>query len=770
MAVQQKHYAPPPRRRSNNVIKKDLHRRLRGKPTRSATMLSIPRAIGYALSRILILVIILAVIAGFALAGLGTGILVGYITTSDTVHPEQLKNKNETSRILDADGNEVAILTGSQNINREYIAFSAVKSTYIDDAFKAIEDERFDEHIGIDPKRIGSAIFSALMNGGSATHGGSTITQQTVKLISGEDQISAQRKIQEWYKAIQLEQQKSKDEVMELYLNLVPMGNSYVGIQSAAKAYFDKDATQLNLVECAFLAGIPNRPSTYNPLTEAGKRNALRRMRIVLGKMHDLGMIKDAQYAEALDTELVFRKKPQSVSATQVNSYFVDYVIDKVIQDLVDKRGYSEKMASIAVYNYGLTIHSTMDPAIQSKIESTFNTQKLFINDASKLVDLPEKPNGSIVVISNSANPGQIKGIVGGYGTKTANFVLNRAITAYRQPGSSIKPLDVYGPALDTGKITPASIFTDRELFMNPDEPTKPYPKNSYTSDKVGDANYKGNMTIRYAVTISCNTVAAQVWANVLGGATSLQYLKRVGIDRSGENYVSIALGGFSKGMTTLEMAGGYATFANSGLYTEPYAYTKVTDADGNVLLENRPAFTEVYKPESAAIMTSLLQDVMNAKGGTANGYALKNGIACAGKTGTTDENRDKWFCGFTPYYTAAVWYGYDNRLSQTKILEGDRTNAIKIWNDAMTRIHEGLEVKVFEMPATVEKLTVCKDTGMLATTACPNPVEEYFVPGAIMNPKTECPLHPVAAASTTPTDGSGTPVVTPAATTTAAH
>jgi penicillin-binding protein 1A len=746
VAFQRSPYSPPPHRRSSNIVKRDFHRRLRGKPTYSSSLLSLPRVMSLVFGKVIVLSIIVLIIVGFLFAGLGSGMLIGYITTASPVATEQLKNKNETTRIIDSAGNEIAILTGSQNINREYVSISAVKSTWIDEAVKAIEDERFDVHIGIDPKRIGSAILSALVNRGSATHGGSTITQQTVKMVSGANELSAQRKVQEWYRAVRLEQDKSKDEIMELYLNLVPMGNSYVGIQSASKAYFDKNASELNLVECAFLAGIPNRPSTYNPLTETGRRNALRRMRIVLGKMNELGMITEKQYLEALNTELVFRKRPMTVSATQVNSYFVDYVIAKVIDDLVEKRGYSEQMASVAVYNYGLQIETTVDSSIQAKVEQTFNTQSLFSTNPEELVDLPEKPNGSIVVIENTPNPGQIKAIVGGYGEKTGNFVLNRAISARRQPGSSIKPLDVYGPALDTGKISASTVFTDTKLFLNKDEPTKPYPKNNYTKPA-----YKGNMTVRSAIRVSCNTIAAYVWQYVLKGETSLYYLKQVGIDRSTENYVAIALGAFNKGMTALEMAGAYATFANNGLYTEPYAYTRVLDADGEVLLENVPEFTQVYKPETAYVMTSILKDVLKT-GGTASGYGIK-GMPAAGKTGTTDEMRDKWFCGYTPYYTAVVWYGYDNRLGQTKIPTPDRSNAVRIWQDAMIRIHDGLEPIDFVMPKTVVKMKICTVSGMLATELCPmeSVITEYFVPGALMNPTATCTVH-TALPTPTPT------------------
>lgn len=696
-------------------------------------MISIPRLVGLTVGRVLQFALIMLVIVGFLLAGLGGGMLVGYISTAEPVTVSQLKSSTETSRIYDADGNEIAILTGAQNINREYIPFSAVKGTYIDEAFQAIEDERYQDHIGIDPRRIGSAILSALTNGGTPSHGGSTITQQTVKMLSGDDEISAQRKIQEWYNAIRLEQQKSKDEIMELYINLVPMGNSYVGLQSAAKAYFDKDASELSLVECAFLAGIPNRPATYNPLTESGRRNALRRMRIVLSKMYELEMIEDEEYREALNAELEFRSRPQSVSGTQINNYFIDYVIGKVIDDLVKQRGYSKSMAEIAVYNSGLRIETTMNAKIQADVESTFKTESLFVTSEKAISGLPSRPQGSMVIIENYPNPGQIKAIVGGYGEKTGNFILNRAVSTQRQPGSSIKPLAVYGPALDTGKITAASILTDQAYYLDDKNPTKVYPKNSYSG-------FKGNMPVRSAVKQSVNTIAAYIWNNILGGETSLQYLKQVGLDRSDENYVSIALGGFSYGMTALEMAGAYATFANQGLYTQPYAYLKVTDSEGKILLENRPAFAEVYKPETAFVMTSLLEGVMTS-GGTASGNAVPN-MPTAGKTGTTDDNVDKWLCGYTPYYTAAVWYGYDNRLGRTVIPQGDRNNARRIWSDAMNKIHEGLPKREFERPKTVISATVCNDSGLIATPYCPKTTREFFIPNSMMNPKDSCSIH----------------------------
>ena len=725
-------YAPPPRRRSDQAVRRELKHRIKGKPTHSGAIMGITRLLGVSLGKALALIVIVVAIIGFLVGGLGFGMLIGYISTAQPIFVDQIKNTNEVSHILDQNKEDIAILTGSQNINREFVSFTAVENTYIDEAFKAIEDERFDEHIGIDPRRIGSAVLSALSNGGAATHGGSTITQQTVKMISGADQISAQRKIQEWFNAIELEKQKSKDEIMELYINLVPMGNSYVGIQSAAKAYFNKEASQLNLTECAFLAGVPNRPSTYNPLTENGRRNALRRMRIVLGKMYELGMISESEYKEALDTELIFRDTPMKVSANQVNSYFVDYIIQTVINDLVERRGYSEQMASLAVYNHGLTIETTMDPEIQSKVEEVFNTQEYFSREPSALSHLPSGPQGSIVIVDNFNNPGQVKAMVGGYGEKTANFVLNRATSAKRQPGSSIKPLNVYAPALDTGKVTAASIVSDKPVYLNPHDPTEIYPKNA-------DNSYLNNITLRRAVEMSRNTIAAQVLVDVIGFDTSLSYLHQVGID-SQDRLVSSAMGALTYGVTTMEMAGAYSTFANNGFYTDPYMYTRVLDYDGNVLLENRPEFDEVYKPETAFVMTDILRGVLTQ--GTARGYSLNN-MPAAGKTGTTDDNIDKWFCGYTPYYTAAVWYGFDNEFGRrTEIIKADQSNAIRIWQAAMNSIHEGLEPRDFIKPETVTSATICKDSGMIAGPDCPNQQGEYFIPGVLLNPKDPCNLH----------------------------
>lgn len=743
-------------KKSDNAIKKAYHKKLRGRPSHNTINETVPQTIITVFKQFFKVVIILFVILGLTMGGVGAGMMVGYISSSEPLNVWQLKGKNETSYIYDSTGNIVAKLTGSQNIDHEFVAYDKFKDTYIDDAFIAIEDERFYSHIGIDFKRLGGALLSFIVTAGNPTSGGSTITQQTVKMISGADEVSAQRKIQEWYRAILLERQLNKWEIMEHYVNLVPMGNSYVGIQSAAKAYFGKDASELNLSECAFLAGVPNLPGRYNPMTESGRRNAFRRQRMVLGKMLDLGKISQAQYDEALETEIRFVTKAITNTSIVVNPYFVDYTIDQVKKDLMVKRGYSSSLALTTIYNYGCKIYTTMDSSIQSILDTAFQTESLFITNPSLVADFPEHAQAGMAIIDPKS--AQIKAIAGGYGKKDANFITNRATGIARQPGSTIKPVAVYAPAIDMGKITASSMIEDAALFLNKETPNVEYPKNSYTG-------HLGFMTVRNGLKISSNVIAARIWM-LLGGINSLEYLKSVGLDRPDENYLSIAFGGFNKGMSPLDMAAAYQPFPNNGQYAVPVCYTKVTDVEGNIILDGTPKFYQVYKPETTAIMNSLLQEPLLPAntafglGGTAPGYGIKNAkgeaITTSGKTGTADGNRDKWFVGYTPYYIGAVWYGYDGRLKTINIPSNDTMNAIKIWNNVMTKIHASLAPEVFYEPPTLIKLEICISTGLLATDACKAAgnyvITENFMPGVDINPTTYCTKHTSAIVEPTPT------------------
>lgn len=741
---------------NSKAIKRQYKKNLRSYPTRSAVNESMSRTIFVIFKQFVKVTLSLILIVLLILGGIGSGMLVGYISTAKPINVMQISGGNETSYIYDSKGKEIAKLTGSQNIDREWVSYDSFNETHLEDAFIAIEDERFKTHVGIDYRRIAGAIISFVVTAGNPTSGGSTITQQVVKMSSGDDQRSAQRKIQEWYKAIRLERQLKKWEIIERYTNLVPMGNSYIGVQSAAKGYFGKDVSELNLAECAFLSGIPNLPGRYNPLTESGRRNAFRRQRIILEKMLELGMITHEEHAEALETEVRFMTKTISDVTYSINSYFVDYTINKVKNDLMTERGYSASLALATIYNYGCKIHTTLDSSIQAIMDKAFKTESLFVQNPSLVVDFPERAQAGMIIIEPSS--AQIKAMAGGYGVKDANFILNRATGIERQPGSSIKPVAVYAPAIDMGVVSPATIIEDKKLFLNNQEPNLPYPKNSYNS-------YYGKMTVRNGLKISSNVVAAQIWM-ALGGQNSLDYLKRVGIDRPTENYVSIALGGFNKGMSPLLMASAFTTFPNNGQYSEPICYTSVIGIDGSTILQDIPKFYQVYKPETAAIMNKILvepvTDANTAFGrkGTAGGYEIKNSkgelISTCGKTGTADGNRDKWFVGYTPYYVGAVWYGYDGRLKTINIPKPDYMNSVKIWHNVMTKVHAKLTPKDFYIPPTVVEREICISSGKLATEGCKKAgkyaITEYFIENSSLIPTEECDVHVLPTPTIAPT------------------
>ena len=747
----------------NSALADELRSQLKGKPTKCGFNRSLTHEIASFVGDILRIAIVAVLCVVFTFGGFGAGMLLGYASTTKPLSIGDLTSAEEsqTSFVYDIEGNVIAKLTGSENVDRIYVSYSAIKNTYLDDAIIAIEDERFREHSGIDIKRIGSALLSAIANGGSATHGGSTITQQTVKLISGQDEHSTSRKVQEWFSAMTLEQNLSKDEILELYINLAPMGNNYVGVQSAAMNYFGKDASELTLPECALIAGLPKSPSYYNPLRESGRRNAQRRMRTILGKMFELGMITEEEYEDALNTELEFKQRNTDRTST-INSYFTEYAISEVIGDIAEARGISRSLASSLVYNRGYHIYTTLEPDVQQVLDDAFKDPDLFQQDPDVIADYPEKPNGSMVVINNST--GAIAAMQGGYGEKTMNLSLNRAVSSHRNPGSSIKPLIDYGPAFELGLIAPATVVWDEPKHLDPQRPDAEWPMNY-------GRGYNGAVTIRLALTWSLNTIATETWTQV-GGDTALWYLKQVGIDRTSEgSYPSQSLGGFTKGMTTLEMAGAYHTFATGGTYVEPFAYTQVLDSDGKVIIQANPISYRVYSEETCFLLSDILKAVVNNNTPSDWGPGqIENEdgetIDTCGKTGTTSDYIDKWFCGYTPYYTAAVWYGYDNRLKQTEIPQCDWENAILIWVWCMHEIHRDLPGASFSKPDSIIQTSVCS-SGYYPTDACRADEEnkvytDYFVSGSYLCPTDDkpCPVHltptPTPTPSVSPTPGGG--------------
>lgn len=732
------------KRRELKRVKFNLRKRVSGKPDLPSNSLTPAGILGkFAGKLVLLLVIILAVAILFA-GGTGIGIVVGYISTATELSTDLFNiEENLTSYVYDSNGTEIAALTGTSNINRELVDYSEVANTYIDEAFISIEDRTFETNIGIDPRRIISAVIGVFGSGDA--HGGSTITQQTVKMLTGEDQVSIQRKVQEWYRAVKLTDTLKKPQIMDLYLNMVPMGNNYVGIQSAAKAYFGKNASELNLAECALLAGIPKSPSSYNPRTELGRKNAQRRQRVVLQAMVDEGHISAAQFEEAMNYELVYNQQTIQQPTTSINSYFEEYAVQEVINDLVSQKGYSEAIAYRMVMNGGLQIHTTQDSAMQANLDAYFSNIDYFQTEPGDYVNSPEAPQAGVAVIDNQNNT--VVAIQGGYGPKTANLVMDRATDMRRQPASSIKPLAVYGPALDMNLITPATIIVDEPVYMDPHFPDTPWPKNSYDS-------YYGNMNVEDIVKISNNVPAVKVLDKV-GVASSKNILKQMGIDLSNDPVqLSLATGGLTYGTSPLRMADAFKTFPNGGLYTPAKPYTQVLDKNGTVILDNTPDFIQVFQPESAYMMQTIMEEVLNGSTGgtryrgTAAGVghltnAAGEAIASSAKTGTSNNRNDEWMIMQSPYYTSVGWYGFDNRLKQTYIEWKDFYHIHDLVGDFMKDSHQDLPAADWVRPAGIVALDICTISGQLATPGCAGHVRTmYFKAGNPLTPSLPCGVH----------------------------
>jgi len=662
-----------------------------------------------------------------AAGGLLGGLILGFIKTSPTIKPEDLELKNITSFIYDSKNNQIASLKGSQN--RVLVEHNVIPDD-LRDAFIAIEDKRFYDHNGIDIIRIGSAVVNFLKPGGNM-HGGSTITQQLVRNITEDRRISLKRKVQEQYMATQLEKHLSKEKILDLYMNLIFMGGNYYGVQASSKAYFGKDVKDLTLAQCASLAGITNYPGLYAPVSEKTKKKNQERQKLILAEMKAMGKISEEEYKAALKEDLKFVAGTKTVAkAPSSQSYFVDQVILDVKKDLM-AQGMSSQLADMTIYGNGIKIYTTLDPEIQKSMDDVYMDEKYFPIVNSGL----QHPESSMVIIDPYT--GHVKALRGGYGEKNGDLILNRATQIKRQPGSTFKPIAVYAPAIDTKLFTAATVVDDAPVYLNP-QSKKPYPQNYSQS-------YSGLTTIHKAIINSLNVVSAQTWMK-LGPTQSLKYLKRSGIplDIKEDGNVSIAMGGLHDGVSPLQMAAAYAPFVNDGIYNKPITYTKVLDKEGNVLLENKNKSVVVYDNEGTSfIMTKMMQDV--CKSGTAYPYGLINNgkMPSAGKTGTTSHNRDKWFVGYTPYYVGATWYGYDKNY---KLISSEYSQALKIWQAVMQKVHANLPVKDFNKSSSVVSRTICAYSGKTPSDLCArdqrkNAIrQEYFLPGT--EPKGACDIH----------------------------
>ena len=575
----------------------------------------------------------------------------------------------------------------------------------------AIEDKRFFDHHGVDWKRTIGATMNMFL-GKNSTYGGSTITQQLLKNMTGDDQNTVKRKVTEIFRALEFEKNYSKQEILELYLNTIYLGNGCYGVQTAAQYYFGKDVSQLTVAECASLIGITNNPSVYSPLrNDKTRANNKERQENILKEMLSQGYIDETAYQSANSETLTFTdgsttadelvaaaEAGSTESSSQYNSYFVDQVIRDVVSDMVEQLGCSEETAKAKIYHSGYNIYTTIDPDVQKITESVYeNRDNLDVTSKSG----QQLQSGiTIVDVTN----GDVVAMVGGVGEKKGDLVWNYA-TGFRQCGSAIKPITVYAPALDANVITMASTFDNYPVrLLN----GNPWPKNS-------PAGYTGWTTLATGVARSINTVAVQV-VEKLGLSASYKFAtENLNLDLSEQdkNTASLGLGGLTDGVNTEEMAGAYASFANDGVYNEPHLYTKVTDADGNTVLEKSVDTHVAMKETTAYFMNELLQGVVSSGTGTS---ARFSNMALAGKTGTTSENYDRYFVGYSPYYCAAVWCGYD----QNEKISYSGNPSITMWKKVMEKIHANLEYKTFDKPSSgLTTVSVCMDSGLLATDAC---------------------------------------------------
>lgn len=629
---------------------------------------------------------------------------------------EDLQIKVSNSVVVDQNGNVLADLSGDEK--RKIISLEDMADD-LPKAYIAIEDERFYEHIGVDIKRTAGAIMNTLVKGESE-YGGSTITQQLVKNITNDNESTGiegiKRKIREWQRACQVERMLSKEEILELYLNILFVGsNNLHGVELGAEYYFNKSAKDLSLAECAFMAGINHSPNSYNPYnTSVDNTEKIKSRTItVLNKMKELGYISSEEEYQNAMTEvqngLTFGTG--QIIGGSVFSYHTDAVISQVVEQVMEEKNMTEQMAKNYVYSSGLTIHSTVDTNIQHRLEEEYQQEKYIIRGRKRNRDgtlLNEHSESGMATVDYKT--GNVVAVVGGFGEKTSAG-WNRATQMEKQTGSSIKPLADVAPALQEKIITASTVYNDSRTRFG-----KNYEPENYNG-------FKGLINIRSFIRTSQNIPAVKIMVE-LTPKKSLEYLQNMGIsslDPNTDNVLSLALGGMTSGVSPLEMASAYGTIANDGVYIEPTFYTSVTDANGNVVLTPNQETRQVLSKENAYIMKSIIQEPVKS-GGTAT-YCAIPGMDVAAKTGTTDNSYDRWLCGFTSYYAAATWYGYDN--SETVYFSGNPAG--QIWDAVMTDIHKDLPSATFIRPEGIIERTVCRTTGCLASRNCTNTYTEIF-------------------------------------------
>ena len=732
------------------------------------------------------------IIALFALVGAGLGVFMGIIKGTPDITQLSLKpTTNYTSFIYDSNGNQIDTLSGGEN--RVYVTLDRIPK-YLQKAFIALEDERFYEHNGIDLKGILRAVFVNIKNR-SLSEGASTITQQLIKnnVLTSEKKFT--RKIQEQYLALQFEKiYDDKDLILEYYLNTISLGHGTNGVQAAANRYFNKDVSQLTLAESVVIACITQNPSYYSPISNVEHNKE--KCKVALDKMVEQGYITEAEKQTALaeDPYAKIQKTHQQFIEKSKHSYFVDAVVEEVIAKLQTQKAMTSTQANNLIYGGGLKIYTTQDVEMQAIVDKYINDESLYPKASYELKInysiTVNKANGEVVnlgtegivsgedsieafkqakheawgitssdiienevitkipepqvafVISDQHN-GYVKAMSGGRGDKYGNRTFNRATQATRQPGSTFKILAAYAPALDTGKLSPGSMLID-EPYTVKIAGSAPYTPRNW------NGKFLGPTSVREAIYNSMNVLAVKT-GQLVGSDTSFDYLRNFGFTTitAADKVASLPLGGLTTGVTPLELNVAYAAIANNGTYVEPILFTKVVDKDGNILLDNTdPSQIDthtVIKESTALLLTNMMEDVI-IRGTGGRLKSTFNKMPVAGKTGTTTDDKDLLFSGYTPYYTATIWTGHD---TPKKLRYNSASYHLDIWGKIMQEVHEGLEYKKFPKINVSEsgmaEVKICTLSGLLATELCeqdPNHVvkSEFF--SKTDTPKDPCNMH----------------------------
>lgn len=698
---------------------------------------------------------VLSIVMTLCLIGVITGVIVGgafllyakdNIDTSVDDFADLIKDKDLTTRVgyLDADGKYVDLPSESLSAGekRSWVKYSDFNE-YIADAFVVIEDKRFEQHKGVD--WLSTIKVTIQYFTGQGMRGASTITQQVIKNVTENDDVTIQRKAQEILKALNLEKKYDKTEILEMYLNSIYLSQGCYGVGAAAYTYFGKEVKDLTLIESAALACITQYPYYYDPIINP-QHNAEKR-NLVLKYMYDQGKITQDEFLSAYEKELVLKvsEDDDEDTSASVHSWYTDAAQQEAVRLLRDKFGYSARIAEKALLTGGYTIVTALDPDIQAIVEDYYENAEWEKHDNS-----PIQPNSSCVIIDHSN--GNVVALVGSRGRKTINLGLNYATQTRRPSGSSIKPISVYGPGIEANAVTWGTVLDDVPInfgteTIDPDTGEKVY-SNKHGYPKNAPDRYLGLTTVHEGVRNSINTIS---WRSLerLGLDNSFDFLTNKlhlttliesqtmsnGLTFTDKAYAPLAMGEFTWGVVVKEMVAAYQIFANEGIFNDERIVLKILDNDGNVIVDNEKKSEVVISAQTATITTKLLQDVVAT--GTAYKITLKKNVDCAGKTGTSESNNDKWFIGYTPYYVCGVWFGYSmprslnkfNSVSSAPVLAWDAimTKVMQKYVDAAKNGGEPLK-KFVDAPGLVQ-VEYCIDSGKLPTDACRNDLRKITEP-----------------------------------------